>query len=120
MSACYFYFCLYILFFLAHIEFYNEVPVIPRSLLASNRENLILGSSCLNGEVFDTAMTRNYDDLKRVASFYDYLEVQPISNYKHLVDTYTVENIDRIKLIIMHRLFYALQMGSTYFSASKL
>ena len=84
----------------SHIEFYNEVPVIPRSLLASNRENLILGSSCLNGEVFDTAMTRNYDDLKRVASFYDYLEVQPISNYKHLVDTYTVENIDRIKLII--------------------
>ena len=91
---------LYSLVSKSHIDFYNEVPLIPRSLLASNRENLIIGSSCLNGEVFETASTRNYDDLKRVASFYDYLEVQPLSNYKHLVDTCSVENIDKIKQII--------------------
>lgn len=98
---------LYTLVTKSHLEYYNEMPLIPRSLLANNRTNLILGSSCINGEVFETASTRNYDDLKRVASFYDYLEVQPLSNYKHLIDTYTVENIDKLKLIVN----YILEVG---------
>ena len=83
-----------------HLQYYNEVPLIPRSELANHRENLIIGSACINGEVFDTASTKNFDDLKRVASFYDYLEVQPLANYKHLIDTYTVADYDKLKLIV--------------------
>lgn len=91
----------------SHLEYYNEMPLIPRSVLASNRENLILGSACIHGEVFDTASTKNFDDLKRVASFYDYLEVQPLSNYKHLIDTCTVADYDKLKLIIN----YIIEVG---------
>ena len=91
----------------SHLEYYNEVPLIPRRLLQENRENLILGSACINGEVFDTASTKNYDDLKRVASFYDYLEVQPLSNYKHLIDTYSVADYDKLKLIVN----YIIEVG---------
>ena len=91
---------LYSLVSKSHLEYYNEMPLIPRSVLAANRENLILGSACINGEVFDTAATKNFDDLKRVASFYDYLEIQPLANYKHLIDTYSVADFDKLKLIV--------------------
>lgn len=62
--------------------------------------NLLIGSSCLNGEVFDIAQTRNAKQLEEVVSFYDYIEIQPLGNYMHLVERDSIANVERLKEIL--------------------
>lgn len=76
---------LYRLISFSHIDFLAEVPKIPRSYLEKYRENLLLGSACFNGEIFDAARTKSRAQLLEKAKFYDYLEVQPPENYSYLV-----------------------------------
>lgn len=61
-------------------------PRIRRSYLEAHREGLLIGSSCINGEVFQAALNKPYEELKDKAAFYDYLEVQPPEVYSHLID----------------------------------
>ena len=84
----------------SHIIYLADLPKTPQSELANMRENLLFGSACFNGEVFDAAQTRSKEVLKQVISFYDYIEVQPLDNYSFLVDTNRVSGYDEIKRII--------------------
>ncbi len=84
----------------SNVEYYNEVPLIPRKELEAHRENLLLGSACFKGEVWDIASTRNHEDLLETAKFYDFLEVQPLDNYSFLVDTGSVDGNETLKKII--------------------
>ena len=77
---------LYKLISLSHINYMAEVPKIPRHILEQYRENLLIGSACNNGEVFKTATTRCEDDLVDVMRFYDYIEIQPPSNYSFQIN----------------------------------
>lgn len=63
----------------------NEQPKIPRRELASLREGLFIGSGCINGEVFDKAKGLEDEELVNMMSFYDYIEVQPVSAFSHLI-----------------------------------
>ncbi len=86
------------------VHFYKE-PRVTRSILNELRHNLLIGSSCSTGEVFKTAFEKNYEDLKKVAKYYDYLEVQPPEVYQYLVDKSGDEKtkdyiIETIKMII--------------------
>ena len=69
---------------------------VPRHLINEHREDLLIGSGCYNGEIFNVALTRCDDDLKKVMEFYDYIEVQPPSNYTHLVARHDVNSSDEI------------------------
>ena len=71
---------------LSHVEYLAGVPKVPRRELANLRDHLLVGSACFNGEVYDTAATRNEETLKKVMSFYDYIEIQPLANYSWLVN----------------------------------
>lgn len=82
------------------LEYYHEIPLIPRKVLEEYRKNFLLGSCCYNGEVFEIASTRNHEDLLETASFYDFLEVQPLDNYSYLIDTGSVDSVDTLKKII--------------------
>ena len=64
----------------------SKKPRIPRSLLQKYREGIIVGSACILGE-FMNAVKDNIDDyrLKEIASFYDYLEIQPTLNNSFLL-----------------------------------
>lgn len=62
--------------------------------------NLLIGSSCLNGEVFDIAQTRGKDKLLEVMQFYDYIEIQPLENYRHLVERDSIGNYERLQEIL--------------------
>ena len=77
---------LYKLVSYSHIDYYFDVPKVPRREVEKLRENLIIGSACFNGEVFRTACNYNNDVLKKVMEFYDYIEIQPLENYSYLVN----------------------------------
>lgn len=79
----------------SHINHFYRKPRIPKSLLSELREGLIIGSACEAGEVFKGVVNKvDKDDLLRIASFYDYLEIQPISNNEYLIRNNTVESKD--------------------------
>ena len=66
---------------LGYMEYFRGVPCIPREVLQRNRENLLIGSSCENGEVIRALRDgKEEDELAGIAVFYDYLEVQPAEN----------------------------------------
>ena len=75
----------------------SKKPRIPRSLLQKYREGIIVGSACILGE-FMNAVKDNIDDykLKEIASFYDYLEIQPSLNNSFLL-TYEPNSFKSIK-----------------------
>lgn len=77
-------------------------PRILRSEIEKRRinGNLLIGSSCLNGEVFDMAQTRNEQTLEEVMQFYDYIELQPLENYRHLVERDSISSMERLKEIL--------------------
>lgn len=62
------------------------IPKTPKDLLARYRENLLVGSACFNGEVFQTALNRGKEELIKTISFYDYVEIQPLENYSYLIN----------------------------------
>ncbi|HHU60042.1 TPA: PolC-type DNA polymerase III [bacterium] len=91
---------LYKLVSISSTDYFWDIPRIPRKLLSEHRENLLIGSACFNGDVFDTAMTKSEPELLDAVDYYDYIEVQPLSNYSYLVDTGSIENEETLKTII--------------------
>ncbi len=77
---------LYKLTSLAHLDHFNYHANIPKSLLDTCREGLIVGSACEAGELF-SAIVRGEDEqtLLDIAAYYDYLEIQPLCNNAFLL-----------------------------------
>ncbi|HWP98626.1 MAG TPA: PolC-type DNA polymerase III [Syntrophomonadaceae bacterium] len=70
----------------SYLEHYYRFPKIPRELLAQHRSGLLLGSACEAGELFQALLGGVGDrELEEIASFYDYLEVQPLGNNDFLL-----------------------------------
>jgi DNA polymerase III subunit alpha, Gram-positive type len=85
---------------ISHLDYFYRVPRIPRSVLQKYREGIIIGSACDKGEIFEGMMQKSPEEVEEIASFYDYIEVQPPDNYKHLIELELVHNMKSLKEII--------------------
>ena len=91
---------LYKLVSVSHLEYFYKKPRIPKSILTKYREGLIIGSACEAGEVYRSIL-HNFGEaeIEKTASFYDYLEIQPLVNNQFLIDNGTVADLEALKEI---------------------
>ncbi len=80
-------------------HFYKSARI-KRQVLEEHREGLLIGSACDNGEVFTAMMQKSYEEAKKKAHFYDYLEVFPKPLYQRLLDREVVRDEATLEEII--------------------
>lgn len=92
---------LYKLVSISHVENFYRKPLILKSILKQNREGLLIGTACSNGEIYDSILSGKADeDISEIINFYDYVEVQSPKNYTSWIDTEKVNNIKDIQNIV--------------------
>ncbi len=88
----------------ANTKYLYKTPRILRSEISKYREGLLIGSGCYEGEIFIEARSKGEEELTNLVNFYDYVEIQPVSCYSHLVDSGEFANqlelIQNLKKII--------------------
>ena len=106
---------LYELISKSHLEHFKKNPIIPKSLLMQYREGLIIGSACEAGEVFNAVLSkRSQPELERLASFYDFLEIQPLCNNHFLLEEGKVENEEGLRELNRRIVELAKKLGKPF------
>ena len=77
---------LYKLVSISNLEYFNKRPRIIKNILEENREGLLIGSSCEQGEIFEAILNnKTSEELEEIIKPYDYIEIQPIANNYELI-----------------------------------
>ena len=86
----------------ANTKYLYKTPRILRSEIEKYRKGLLIGSGCYESEVFKEASTKSDEELANIIKFYDYVEVQPVDEYCHLVpsvfenESQVIQTIEKI------------------------
>ena len=87
----------------AHIDNFYYQPRVKKSDLNALREGLLVGSACVEGELYRAFLeARTEDEIREIADYYDYFEIQPVANNEFLInddDITSVNSKDDIRAI---------------------
>jgi len=82
----------------SHVETFYRVPRIMRSQLTKYREGILVGTACKDGQLFQAILRgKTFEELKAIAQYYDYLEIQPPEHYSPLLRNEEIPSIDTVK-----------------------
>ena len=86
-------------------------PRIIRAEIEKRRENIFVGSSNLYSELFEIAMDRSDADIEECMKFYDYIEIQPLDNYKSYIEEGSSVDKKRIEDVVNNIIRIADKLG---------
>lgn len=89
----------------------DGTPLCPRSYLDRFRSNILVGSACLNGEVWEAAMTKSKETLMETMEKYDFIEVQPPANYLYEIHKGELHSMEEVEKIIKDLILTAKEKG---------
>ena len=91
----------------ANTTYFHNEPRLPKELICQYHDGLLIGSSCYKSEVFEAAMNANDETLDALLDFYDYIEIQPMEDYYHLVERGSIASVDNLKLSLRRLIEHA-------------
>ncbi len=97
-------------------HFYGDARAL-KSVIEKYRDGILLGSGCANGDVFEAAINKTQEDLEAAMSFFDYIEVQPLSAYAQVHDDLEY-GVDSLREIIFKIIDTAKKLGKLVVATS--
>ncbi|MFV0395153.1 MAG: PolC-type DNA polymerase III [Coprobacillaceae bacterium] len=91
------------------VYFHGESRI-PKERLEVYREGLLFGSSCYRGDVFEAALNQSDEKLEKAMEFYDYIEIQPLDDYYHLIDRGKIDSQENLIVSIQRLITMAKKL----------